>query len=206
VCYNKAQIIDQDAPLVRYIAENEDDALTLRDTMPKAYLVLLANGRVSHSFPLRGEIQLGRDKSNGVVIADQKVSRHHALLSPVEDSFMLNDQGSANGTYLNGVLISQPTRLKDRDRISLGDTNFIFTLQSPDSGFITSPAFSSSTPPAQAQSSSSSSPVLLNNRPLWLLVGCLGLAVVGLLLTLAMLIGLFIGSNGTTGLVGLGLL
>jgi len=194
--------------LVRYIAENEDDALTLPDTTPKAYLVLLANGRVSHSFPLHGEIQLGRDKSNGVVIADQKVSRHHALLSPVEDSFMLNDQGSANGTYLNGVLISQPTRLKDRDRISLGDTNFIFTFQSPDSGFINPPAFLSPTPPAQPypQNPPSSSPILLNNRPLWLLIGCLGLAVVGLLLTLAMLVGLFIGSNGTAGLVVLGLL
>jgi predicted component of type VI protein secretion system len=112
--------------LVRYIAENEDDALTLRESAPKAYLVLVANGRISHSFPLRGEIQLGRDKSNGVVIADQKVSRHHALLSPLEDTFILNDQGSANGTYLNGVLISQPTRLKDRDKVTLGDTTFIY--------------------------------------------------------------------------------
>jgi hypothetical protein len=192
--------------LVRYIAENEDDALTLRETTPKAYLVLLANGRVSHSFPLRGEIQLGRDKSNGVVIADQKVSRHHALLSPAEDTFMLNDQGSANGTYLNGVLISQPTRLKDRDRISVGDTNFIFTFQSPDSGFISQPAILPPTPsaPVYPQNSVSGSPTLLNNRPLWLLVGCLGLAVVGLLLTLALLVGLFIGS-GTASFVGLGL-
>jgi hypothetical protein len=194
--------------LVRYIAENEDDALTLRESAPKAYLVLVANGRISHSFPLRGEIQLGRDKSNGVVIADQKVSRHHALLSPLEDTFILNDQGSANGTYLNGVLISQPTRLKDRDKVTLGDTTFIFTLQPFDADIINQPALVSSKPPAQplSQNLSSVSSLFLSNRPLWMLIGCLGLTIVGLLLILAMLLGLFIGSGGTAGLVGLGLL
>lgn len=195
--------------MVRYIAENEDDALTLREPAPKAYLVLLANERISHSFPLRGEIQLGRDKTNGVVIADQKVSRHHALLSPMEDSFVLSDQGSANGTYLNGVLISQPVRLKDRDRITLGDTIFIFTFHLPDSDMAGQPALISSKlhPQASPQNSpATTAAIILNNKPLWMLIGCLGLVVVGLLLTLAMLIGLFIGSNGTAGWVGWGLI
>lgn len=195
--------------MVRYIAENEEeDAPTLREPPPAAYLVLLANGRISHSFPLRSEIQLGRDKSNGVVIADHKVSRHHAHLTPIEDTFILTDQGSANGTYLNGVLISQPVRLKDRDRISLGDTTFIFSFQSPDSNLINPPAPPFSRPavaPSVAPSVASTTTLSFQNKPLWMLIGCLGLTIVGLLLALAVLLGLFIGRTGVAGWLLLGL-
>ena len=44
--------------LVRYIAENEEDSKTLQEPPAAAYLVLLVGGRVSHAFPLRGEIKL----------------------------------------------------------------------------------------------------------------------------------------------------
>ena len=91
--------------LVRYIAENEEDYKTLQEPPATAYLVLLVGGRASHAFPLRGELKLGRDKDNAVVVADQKVSRHHATLTPIDNTFIITDQGSANGTYLNGVQI-----------------------------------------------------------------------------------------------------
>ncbi len=88
--------------MIRYIAENDDDALTMHELPPKAYLVLLTNGRVSHSFPLRDEdIEIGRDKGNSVVVADQKVSRRHAGLAPIDETFILTYKGGANGTYLN---------------------------------------------------------------------------------------------------------
>jgi hypothetical protein len=194
--------------VVRYIAENEEDEPpTIHEPPPAAYLVLLANGRISHSFPLRGEIQLGRDKNNGVVIADHKVSRHHAYLTPIEDTFILTDQGSANGTYLNGVLISQPTRLKDKDRISLGDTVFIFTAQSPDSNLISQPALSPARPvltPSIAPLVAPTPALSFANKPLWMLIGCLGLTIVGLLLALAVLLGLFIGRAGVTGVLLIG--
>ena len=114
--------------MVRYIAETEEEFQTIQESPPTAYLTLVVEGRMSHSFPLRGEVQLGREKSNAIVVADQKVSRHHASLIPIDDTFIINDQGSANGTYINGVLIAQPTRLKDEDRISVGDTTFLFKL------------------------------------------------------------------------------
>jgi hypothetical protein len=190
--------------VVRYIAENEeDDPPTLHEPPPAAYLALLANGRISHSFPLRTEIQLGRDKGNGVVIADHKVSRHHAYLTPVEDTFILTDQGSANGTYLNGVLISQPTRLKDKDRISLGDTTFIFTVQSPDSNLVSQPVLFPARPaaaPSIAPTPAPAATLSFASKPLWMLIGCLGLTIVGLLLTLAVLLGLFIGRAGVAGI------
>jgi pSer/pThr/pTyr-binding forkhead associated (FHA) protein len=184
--------------LVRYIAqENENDGLTVNEPAPKAYLALVVGGQVSQTFPLRGEIHIGRDKSNGVVIADQKVSRRHAHLSPIEDTFILNDYGSANGTYLNGVQISQPTRLKNMDQIGIGDTSFLFTTSLPTAQLTSEPGFLPARPAAQL-SSQNSIPIAmfpLDNKPLWMVIGCLGLMVVALLLILALVLGLFIGSN-----------
>lgn len=183
-------------PLVRYIAEDGEDLFTVREAAPKAYLVLLVNGRASQSFPLRTEITMGRDKTNSVVIADQKVSRHHATLSPADDNFMLVDQGSANGTYLNGVLISQPTRLKDKDRIIIGDTSFLFSTNKPDFDAII-PLPSTPHAPQAALSSPSLINVEQNNRALWILVICLGLIIVLLLLMLTTVLGILIGRSQT---------
>ncbi len=188
--------------MIRYIANNGDDAVTMHEPRPKAYLVLLSDGRVSHSFSLTNEmVELGRDKSNSVVVADQKVSRHHASLNPIDETFILIDRGSANGTYLNGVLISQPIRLKDKDRITLGDTTFLFTVDLPTSdiidqpGPVSSPIFS-----PQVSPSSSALPIVgSDNMPVWLLIGCLGLLIVGLLVISAVLLGLYIGRGQIAG-------
>ena len=194
--------------MVRYIAGPDDDAITMHETAPKAYLVLLVNGRVSQSFPLRGEIHLGRDKSNSVVVSDGKVSRHHASLVPVDDAYIITDKGSANGTYLNGVLITQPIRLKEKDRIGLGDTNFIFTNSLPDSKDMGE--FVSSAPGLSIQIPSANQPAspgfsIFNTPTIWLLVGCLGLVIVGLLVILALVFGLFIGSRQVVGLLDWGI-
>jgi len=184
--------------LVRYIADDDDDALTLHETAPRAYLILLSNNRISHSFPLRDQlIELGRDKGNSVVVADQKVSRWHASLAPIDDSYILSDKGSANGTYLNGVLISQPIRLKDKDRVTIGDTTFLFSREIPSSDYVEKHTIhSTGTPapavPVSAQPASLPS-VSIKDTPLWLAIGCLGLIIIGLLFVLAVLMGLFIG-------------
>ena len=186
--------------MVRYIAGNGDDSSTLHEPAPKAYLVLLVNGRVSHSFPLRGETHLGRDRSNNLVVSDQKVSRHHASLTLVDDIYIINDRGSANGTYLNGVLITQPIRLKDKDHIKMGDTHFFFTVNPPDTEAInqivlSAPSFTPQSPPQ----SLSFTTFALNNRSTWLLVGCLALVIVGLLLVLAIIAGLLLGRGQMAG-------
>jgi len=176
--------------LVRYITENEEN--TVFEPTPVAYLILLVNGRDSQSFPLRGTIHLGRDKSNSVVVADQKVSRHHATLTPIDDTFILIDQGSANGTFLNGVLVSQPTRLKPGDRVAVGDTEFAFSIAAPnpDGGSAVPPPLSN---PAVVVARSSYTQAQADSRPIWALVGCLGLVVITLLLALALLMGLLLG-------------
>ena len=189
--------------MVRYISEDEEDFLTIQEPPPTAHLALLVEGRISHSFPLRGEVKLGREKDNTIVVADQKVSRHHALLNPIDDTYIIHDQGSANGTYVNGVQIGQPTRLHHNDKIGLGDNVFLFTTSRPD------PTTIEQSVPAQAvaaptQSPTSQIPIPLfsnTNMPVWVVIGCMAAAILALLIILALMFGLFLGRGGQLGLM-----
>ena len=188
--------------MVRYISEDEEEFLTIQEPAPTAHLALLVEGRISHSFPLRGEVKLGREKDNTIVVADQKVSRHHALLNPIDDTYIIHDQGSANGTYVNGVQIGQPTRLHNNDKIGLGDNVFLFTTSRPDPTTIEQsvPAHAV-TAPTQSPTGQIPIPLFSNtNMPIWVVIGCMAAAIMALLIILALLFGLFLGRGGQLGL------
>src|SRR2546423_15247178 len=61
-----------------------------------------------HSFPLVGEASVvGRDSDCDVCLANDKtVSREHARIVLEDRGHVLHDAGSSNGTYVNGVLVS----------------------------------------------------------------------------------------------------
>jgi hypothetical protein len=189
--------------LVRYISDDPEDFLTIQEQPPVAHLALLVEGRVSHSFPLRGQIQIGREKDNTIVVADQKVSRHHATLEPLDDTYIIHDQGSANGTYVNSVRIGQPTRLHHQDKVRLGDTTFLFTTSRPDSITLNEPLPAGAlAAPSPSQPRQSSIPVFSsNNTPIWAVIGCMAVAILFLLIVLALMFGWFLGQSGQAGLI-----
>jgi len=87
-------------------------------------LTIASGPNVGQSFPLGDRVRLGREASNEIRLADRQVSRHHAILERVGPGYLITDQGSSNGTYVNGVRISQPTALHSGDTIRIGDTPF----------------------------------------------------------------------------------
>lgn len=186
--------------MVRYIEENDEEAPTIQEAPASAHLALLVKGRASQSFPLRGEVQLGREKDNAIVVADQKVSRHHAILTPIDETFIIQDQGSANGTYVNGVRIAQPTRLHHEDKISLGDATFLFVMGSTMPTTVDSPPAQAASP-IQAVLGGSIPSISRESQPIWLIIGCMAAAIVALLIILAIIFGLFLGRNQALGLV-----
>ena len=72
-----------------------------------------------------GENIIGR-QSRTVEIADRTVSRHHTKLTLSNSHWILEDLGSANGTYLNGVRIKKPAMVKRGDQIRCGATLLVF--------------------------------------------------------------------------------
>jgi serine phosphatase RsbU (regulator of sigma subunit)/pSer/pThr/pTyr-binding forkhead associated (FHA) protein len=91
-----------------------------------ATLVLEEDGRsISYSIP-EGETMIGRHPGCGVHLIGGTVSGNHAKLVKDGDIHTLEDQGSRNGTFVNGERISQPTRLKNRDQILFGRVQMRF--------------------------------------------------------------------------------
>jgi pSer/pThr/pTyr-binding forkhead associated (FHA) protein len=64
---------------------------------------------------------VGREKGNNILLSNPKVSKRHASIHWKDNAFLITDQGSSNGTLVNGTLILEPTVLKDGDRVEIGD-------------------------------------------------------------------------------------
>src|SRR5262249_20060955 len=65
------------------------------------------------------ETHIGRSPDNDLVLPDDEVSRRHAAIRLEDDTHVLIDLESANGTRLNGEQIKEKT-LADGDTISIG--------------------------------------------------------------------------------------
>src|SRR5580658_420119 len=64
---------------------------------------------------------IGRLGQCDMVLADEGVSRQHArVVSLPKNGHSIVDLGSTNGTYVNGLRITEPTVLRDQDTINLG--------------------------------------------------------------------------------------
>jgi len=73
---------------------------------------------------------IGREAGNELVIEDPQVSRRHAQLTRQGNSYLIEDIGSTNGTYVNGKRVMAPTLLANGDMIGLADT-VIIAVQVP---------------------------------------------------------------------------
>jgi adenylate cyclase len=69
---------------------------------------------------------IGRSSKSQLRVADDQVSRRHALIHAQTGGYHLVDLGSSNGTLLNGRRIHAPELLQDGDRIFIGNAHFIF--------------------------------------------------------------------------------
>ena len=85
--------------------------------------IIVLSGELEHQrFPVGDQLRLGREPDNDLTLPDKKASRHHAILQRQGVVYQITDLGSANGTYVNGQRIAQPTLLKNGDILLIGDT------------------------------------------------------------------------------------
>jgi diguanylate cyclase (GGDEF)-like protein len=95
-----------------------------RATAPSAYMIVVNGCTPGKMIPLteRGT-SFGRAAESGFQIDDITVSRQHAIITFDSDgNFQIRDEGSTNGTFLNGESIPahRAVKLEDGDRVQLG--------------------------------------------------------------------------------------
>lgn len=75
--------------------------------------------------PVDEVVSLGRS-SEHVPLTDLTVSRRHAHLEHTRDGWMLWEEGSSNGVFINGVRVTRAARVKMGDQIRMGSTLLVF--------------------------------------------------------------------------------
>jgi pSer/pThr/pTyr-binding forkhead associated (FHA) protein len=63
---------------------------------------------------------IGRNVNNTIFVEDDFVSATHAMLTFRGRSWFVEDQGSTNGTYVNGHRIDRPVALSFGDELTIG--------------------------------------------------------------------------------------
>jgi pSer/pThr/pTyr-binding forkhead associated (FHA) protein len=97
---------------------------------PVAKLVVLT----SPAFPAGEELPIdsapvlvGREAENDVpLLRDEFSSGRHARIEARRDGIWIEDVGSTNGTFVNGVQLTNPRKLSTGDVIRIGQTDFRF--------------------------------------------------------------------------------
>lgn len=90
-------------------AMRKDDvnATMVRPVVPKFVLRGLSGEQFGRSFPLNASLSVGRADDAGLRINRESISRQHARLTPAGDEVLVEDLGSANGTWINGKRITR---------------------------------------------------------------------------------------------------
>jgi hypothetical protein len=72
-------------------------------------------------------ITLGRGVTNDVPLPeDEYASTRHARLEPRRDGIWVEDIGSTNGTFVNGIRLTRERRLAPGDLLRIGETDLRF--------------------------------------------------------------------------------
>lgn len=83
-------------------------------------LVVIKGPQMGDEFLLGASVTtLGRDTNADIFLNSRTVSRKHATLTRIADTVILQDQGSLNGTYVNGEIVDE-IELRDGDRLQIG--------------------------------------------------------------------------------------
>ncbi len=109
---------------------NEDDGRTrVRMALPKYMLRGVSGPTFGKTYAMVGTLMVGRSNDCGICIPTDEISRHHAKLQVVPDGVMVEDMGSANGTFVNNQRVHAGTLLKAGDELRMDTVRFL--LMSP---------------------------------------------------------------------------
>jgi pSer/pThr/pTyr-binding forkhead associated (FHA) protein len=95
----------------------EDEPVAVWQRRPSRFAITIG----SRAFPLDApETVIGRAQSATIIIDSLAVSRSHALLTVDGERVTVEDAGSKNGTYVDGVRLDTRVEIADGAQIQVG--------------------------------------------------------------------------------------
>ena len=87
----------------------------------------IAKYKISEKPAMIGRIEASdSDIYDSIVVPESTVGRRHAVIEYEKEAFWIQDQGSVNGSYVNGQRIEEKHRLRDGDYIKIHKYTFQF--------------------------------------------------------------------------------
>jgi pSer/pThr/pTyr-binding forkhead associated (FHA) protein len=104
------------------------DDPTTNTSAPEKNVFLIINQQITSI--QKSVTRLGRQLDNDIVFQETSVSRNHAEIRYEDDKYILYDQKSTAGTFVNGLKIDRCV-LNSGDLISLATIQFMFVNNNP---------------------------------------------------------------------------
>jgi len=150
---------------------DEDNGRTrVRAALPKFVMRGVSGPTFGKTFGVVGSLTLGRSAECDISIPTDEISRHHAKLQVVPDGVMVEDLGSANGTFVNNQRVHGGSLMKPGDELRLDTVRFM--LMSPEQ-------MASGAPPPRSEA-----PTVVVAQPkaagggMWIVAGLVVVAVI----------------------------
>lgn len=108
---------------VKRAEEGDDGRTKVRQALPKYMLRGVSGVTFGKVFPIHGTTVIGRQEGVDIQIISDEVSRRHAELRPTPEGVMIEDLGSANGTWINDRRVTREM-LKPGDELRFDTIRF----------------------------------------------------------------------------------
>ena len=106
-----------------------NDAVAPPDQITAEIFVYLGQNLIAKYSIEHGEYIIGRDASCPVVVDADLVSRHHARLTFNAYELVIEDLGSSNGVFIDGVQVQLPTRVRLDQEVQIGTARLFIRLR-----------------------------------------------------------------------------
>jgi predicted nucleic acid-binding Zn-ribbon protein len=128
----RIQQLEADLEKRAAVAESSDSAAQTGEEIAlegPARVLIRTDGNTDFVHVLARRTRIGRGSDNEIVLDTKHVSRYHAVLlaGPVHTS--IEDLNSTNGVFVNGKRVARQV-LKDGDRVTIGRTQYRYTVRS----------------------------------------------------------------------------
>ena len=100
------------------------NAAILADVVVYSNQTLLAKYCIEH-----GDYIIGRDSTCHILVDADQVSRHHARLTLSGFELVIEDVGSSNGVFIDGVQVQIPTRVRADQEVQIGSARLRIGLK-----------------------------------------------------------------------------